>query len=526
MNARISIGKPAPLFTASSTKGLINLKDYAGKWVILLCNPTEFNAWRKNEFIYLMKHAKAFSEKDAEFLPISLDPKATHLQWFYGNARLGTYAMPFPIIDDRNGEIANLYGLDTNPTSRNTAPNMHIFIIAPDQTIAKVVTYPTLGSLQINELLSTLTDLQANYRTQIQNVNNQPSGHYPLCSTNPIVGEYVLGNPSNVDALLLDFVIYAFALINSDGTFTVYSTRYLRELTNLKLKNPYLRVVMAIGGWGADGFSDASLTPTSRYNFAREAKRWVDEYGLDGIDIDWEYPGSSASGIKSRAQDRENFTLLLTALRDVLGANAWISVAGTGEDSYIRNVEIANIAPIINYFNLMAYDFTAGETGTTAGRHQSNLYPSSLGLGDISVDTQINNLINAGMPANQILMGIPFYGRYGATSTKTFDDLRKNYINKNGYRVLWDNVAKAPYIVDPDGNFAYSYDNLLSIYFKGLYIAEHCLGGMFSWQSGMDNANILANGMSQAIRDIDQLEDLLAKSYYLDTGGNPPNSNS
>ena len=520
MNKHISLGKPAPLFTASSTKGLVNLKDYAGKWVVLLCNPTEFNAWRKNELIFLMKHAKTFNDKGIELLPISVDPKATHLQWFYGNARLGTYSMPFPIIDDRHGEVAHLYDLETaDPANRSTPPSMHAFVIAPDQTVAKVLTYPTLGGLQINELLTTVTDLQEHYRPQIQNVNNQPSGNFPLCPTNPIVGEYVLGNPTNVDAYLLDFVIYAFALINSDGTLTVYSTRYLQQLTNLKLENPYLRVIMAIGGWGADGFSDAALTPASRYNFAREAKRWVDEYGLDGIDIDWEYPGSSASGIRSRPQDRENFTLLLTALRDVLGADAWLSVAGTGEDSYIRNVEIANIAPIINYFNLMAYDFTAGETGATAARHQSNLYPSSLGLGNTSVDTQINNLISAGMPAPKILMGIPFYGRYGATSTKTFDDLRKNYLNKNGYRVLWDNVAKAPYIVDSNGNFAYSYDNLLSIYFKGLYIAERCLGGMFSWQSGMDQANILTNGMSQAIRDIDQLEDLLAKSYYLETEG-------
>lgn len=517
MNKHITIGKPAPLFTASSTKGLIHLKDYAGKWVILLCNPTEFNAWRKNEFIYLMKHAKAFSDKGAEFLPISMDSKATHLQWFYGNARLGTYAMPFPIIDDRNGVIAKLYDMDCDTSQPNAVTSMHAFIIAPDLTIAKILTYPTLGGMQIAELLSTLSDLQANYTTRNENVTSQPQDNASSCPTQPIVGEYVLGNPANVDAMLLDFVIYAFALINSDGTFTVYSTRYLEELAGLKRENPYLKVILGIGGWGADGFSDAALTPTSRYNFAREARRWVDQYGLDGVDIDWEYPGSSAAGIRSRPQDRENFTLLLTALRDVLGANAWLSVAGTGEPSYIRNVEIAKIAPIIDYFNLMAYDYTAGETGATAARHQANLYPSDLSLGDYSIDTQINNLMNAGMPASQILLGIPFYGRYGATSTKTYDEIRRDYLNKNGYRVLWDDVAKASYIVDSDGNFAYSFDSQLSIYHKGLYVAENCLGGMFAWQAGMDQANILAFAMSQAVRDIDELEASLSRSYFLDT---------
>lgn len=509
MSHHLVLGKPVPLFTAASTKGLINLKDYAGKWVVLLCNPTSFNTWRRNEFMSLAKHARTFTEKNIQLLPISTDPNGNHLSWFYGNARFGNN-LPFPIIDDRYGNICSLYNISPDTNS------MQVFIISPEQTLVQTLSYPTFGPPQIAEIIATMSHLNNAYRPEIHNIDNNPSASNPLCPTQPIVGEYVLGNPKNVDALLLDFVIYAFALINPDGTFTVYSTLYLKQLANLRLENPYLRVIMAIGGWGADGFSDAALTPTSRYNFAREAKRWVDEYGLDGIDIDWEYPGSSASGITSRPQDRENFTLLLTALRDVLGDDAWISVAGTGEASYIRNVEIANIAPIINYFNLMAYDFTAGETGETAGRHQSNLYPSSLSL-NTSVDGQINNLIEAGMPSSQILMGIPFYGRYGATSTKTYDELRKNYLNQNGYRVLWDNVAKAPYIVDPNGNFAYSYDNMLSIYFKGLYIAENCLGGMFAWQSGMDQANILTNAMSQAIRDIDELEDVLAKAYYLET---------
>ena len=512
MSSHLKVGDKAPSFSAASTSGLINLEDYKGKWIILLCNPSEFNNWRKNEIISLVKYAKIFKERDTELITLSMDKKAAHLQWFYAGARLGSYAMPFPIIDDRLGTIGKLYGVQMHEDSSHET---HLFIIAPDQSIASISSVPHLGVSQINQLVSQLKTLQEGYRTQIQNLENQPPGTNPLCSNSPIVGEYVLGNPNNVDAILLDFVIYAFALINSDGTLQVYSERYLKELANLRLENPNLQVILGIGGWGADGFSDAALTPTSRYNFAREVQSWINEYNLDGVDIDWEYPGSSASGIRSRPEDKENFTLLLTALRDVLGPSAWISVAGTGETSYINNVEIDQIAPIINYFNLMAYDFTAGETGVNAGKHQSNLYPSDLSLNaTTSVDNQIQNLINAGMPSEQILMGIPFYGRYGATNTKTYDELRKSFINKNGYKVLWDNTAKAPYIVDSNGNFAYSYDNLLSIYFKGLYVVENCLGGLFSWQAGMDKANILAQAMSQAIRSPQVLEDILSKAYY------------
>nr|WP_302596913.1 glycosyl hydrolase family 18 protein [uncultured Cellulosilyticum sp.] len=514
----LQVGSKVPSFTASSTQGLVDLNSYKGQWVLLVCSPTAFNTARKNEIITLMKHASTLKKLSLQVLPVCMDQNAAHLSWFYSTVHLGNYKMPFPIVDDREGRIGKIIGLaHTNMRQANT----EVLLISPEQTLVEQFSVPVLNNVELQNIVSTFEGVKNSYRPQpIQSTENQPIGTNPYCQvTSPIVGEYVLGNPSNVDANLLDFAIYAFALINPDGTFTVYSTRYLEELVNLKSENPSIKIILAIGGWGADGFSDAALTPTSRYAFAREAKRWVDEYGLDGIDIDWEYPGSSAAGIKSRPQDTENFTLLLTALRDVLGADAWISVAGTGETSYINSVEIANIAPIINYFNLMAYDFTAGETGPGAAKHQANLYPSELALNNTSIDGQVNNLIAAGMPSYQILLGIPFYGRYGATDTKTFDDLRKNFLNQDGYQIRWDNTAKAAYVVDSRGNFVYSYDNLLSIYFKGLYVVEKCLGGMFSWQSSMDKANILTSGMSQAIRNMAGLEKLLAEAYYTSIGG-------
>lgn len=396
-------------------------------------------------------------------------------------------------------------------TLEEDSSNTCLFILDPSKTVRAVLYDSKNNPISANQVVSIIDFL----RPEISNLENSPPGFNPECpSLNPIVGEYVLGNPQNVDALLLDFVIYAFALIQPNGTLQVYSERYLQELANLRTTNPNLQVIMAIGGWGNDGFSDAALTPTSRYAFAREVQRWVNRYDLDGIDLDWEYPGSSAAGIKSRPQDGENFTLLIQALRDVLGPEAWISVAGIADNSYVRTVQIDQIAPLITHFNLMSYDFTAGETGPNGSRHQSNLFDSDLALNGISVDLYVNNLLEAGMPPEKILVGIPFYGRRGATFTRTFDEIRKNYLNKNGYRVRWDNVAKAPYIVDPSGNFFLSYDNALSIYFKGQYIYDNCLGGMFSWQSGFDQGNILANYMSTAIDNPAELEDILAAAYY------------
>lgn len=328
-----------------------------------------------------------------------------------------------------------------------------------------------------------------------------------------LVGTYVLGDPSNVDAFLLDFVIYAFAEIKPDGTLFIPTPRYLRQLLALKKDNPDLKVIVAIGGWGQDGFSDAALTPTSRYKFAREVNALINQYSLDGIDLDWEYPGNSAAGIKSRPEDRENFTLLLTAIRDVIGNDKWLSVAGTGESGYInRSAEIAEIAPIINYFNLMSYDFTAGETGANAKKHQANLYDSDLSIPGYSVDAMVTNLTDAGMPSEKILLGVPFYGRLGATITKSYDQLRRDYINKNGYTFRFDKEAQVPYL-EKDGEFAMSYDDMLSIYIKSQYVIDNCLGGIFSWMSPYDRANILAKAMSDGINAPNELREEIEEIY-------------
>ncbi len=346
---------------------------------------------------------------------------------------------------------------------------------------------------------------------------NAPSSAIPInpdCpGINRLVGTYVLGDPTNADAFLLDFVIYAFVEIKPDGTLFVPTPRYLRQLLALRKDNPDLQVIAAIGGWGQDGFSDAASTPASRYNFARQVNSLIKQYELDGIDIDWEYPGTSGAGIKSRPEDRENFTLLLTAIRDVIGFNKWLSVAGTGSREYItKSAEINKIAPLIDYFNLMSYDFTAGETGQKGQKHQANLYESPLSIPGYSVDIMVNNLIEAGMPSEKILLGVPFYGRLGATVTKSFDQLRKEFINKNGYIYKFDKEAQASYLIKDD-EFAMSYDDMLSIYIKTQYVIDNCLGGIFSWMAPYDKANILAKAMSDGINNPSELRREIEETY-------------
>ncbi len=355
---------------------------------------------------------------------------------------------------------------------------------------------------------------QNSFRPQISGSNNQINEMKKCPKINHIVMEYVLGNPKNVDPRFLDAIIYAFVEINKDGSLLVPTPTFLKQMVNMRKSKPGLKVIAAIGGWGADGFSDASLTPSSRYKFAREVNKLINEYNLDGIDIDWEYPANKAAGITAREEDKENFTLLLTAIRDVIGNDKWLSVAGTGDINYInKSADIPAISKIINYFNLMSYDFTAGETGDRGKKHQANLFDSDLQLNDLSVDKWVQNLIKAGMPSEKILLGVPFYGRLGAKTTVSNDELRKNYINKNGYFYKFDKDAKVPYLVDKDGNFAMSYENELSLFYKGQYVLNNCLGGIFSWTSTYDQANILARAMNYSIYNPTTLKNEIENIY-------------
>src|SRR5215813_8783096 len=91
----------------------------------------------------------------------------------------------------------------------------------------------------------------------------------------------------------------------------------------------------------AEGFSDAALTETSRRHFAASAVELVRQHSLDGLDIDWEYPGQGVAGIRYRASDKHNFMLLLKMLREQLDA-ASEAAGRTGRDRYVLTIASAD----------------------------------------------------------------------------------------------------------------------------------------------------------------------------------------
>ena len=116
---------------------------------------------------------------------------------------------------------------------------------------------------------------------------------------------YVAGwsMPAAVPAEKLTHINFAFARIDPAGRVVFEDPRFdaaLASLVALKQSQPTLKVLVSVGGWQAEGFSDAALTEASRRTFAESAVAFVRRHHIDGIDLDWEYPGQGVAGIKYR----------------------------------------------------------------------------------------------------------------------------------------------------------------------------------------------------------------------------------
>lgn len=288
---------------------------------------------------------------------------------------------------------------------------------------------------------------------------------------------YVYGTPSNIDAAKLTHINYAFASI-VNGQLSVANPNDLTTLVGLKSQNPDLKVILSIGGWGAEGFSDAALTDASRTTFANSCLQFINTYRLDGVDLDWEYPVNGGWGIiKCRPEDKQNFTALLQKIRNTIGSSKLLTIASGASQEYANNTELSKIAAICDYINIMTYDFGAYT-------HNANLYNTSTYSSGISCDSAVTIHLQNGVPASKINMGVPFYGRYGG-AWPTYADLKANYINKGGWVRNWDNSAKACYLTR-NGEFI-TYDDVETLGYKTDYIKQKSLGGVMFWQYNQDS---------------------------------------
>jgi chitinase len=307
------------------------------------------------------------------------------------------------------------------------------------------------------------------------------------------------------------------------------------QLKQLKAKYPGLKALISIGGWTySKYFSDAALTAASRQAFVSSC---IDMYikgnlpqiqgdpsggtgaaagVFDGIDIDWEWPGSEGNtGNVIRAADKQNFTLLVQEFRrqlDAYGATNGkkyaLSAFLPADPAKINaGFEVPQIFNYLDWGTVQGYDFHGAWEATT--NHQGNLYPAS---GDpsptkFSGDLAISTYTSKGTAPSKLLLGVPFYGRGwtgvaagsrnglfqpGSAAPGTYEAGIEDYKvlkNRAGTRYR-DTAAGALWLYD--GTQWWSYDDPQVIAQKTAYVKSKGLGGVMAWELDGDDGTLTA----------------------------------
>jgi chitinase len=332
-------------------------------------------------------------------------------------------------------------------------------------------------------------------------------------------------NADSIAVEKLTHINYAFVDIR-DGKAWLHNeqndTTNFRRLTAARSRNPALRILISIGGWSwSKHFSDAVLTDSSRAVFAASATAIVAEYGLDGIDIDWEYPGMRGDDNTFRPEDKEHYTLMFKSLRGSLdslgritGKAYQVTTAVGASDDYIQHTAMDSAQRWLDYINVMSYDFKEG--GDSLSGHHTNLLSSPDDGSHQSADEAIKAFVAAGVPPSKLVMGIAFYG-YGWVMKNDdnhglyrpsagafhihggYTFIKDSLIDQHGFQRYWDREAMAPYLFQRAEKIFISYEDERSVKAKCAYTKKHQMGGVMFWEYFEDRKGYLLAAIDETL---------------------------
>jgi chitinase len=195
----------------------------------------------------------------------------------------------------------------------------------------------------------------------------------------------------------LTHINYAFLIPNSDGTFQPLINAWkLKDLVAQAHAND-VKVLISVGGWGWDAqFEQVAASEEARATFVDEVMKIVDEYQLDGVDMDWEYPGPEPSSA-------QNNVLLMKELYDRLKPQGKLLTAAVAAHGSNSDGTLDEVFELVDFLNLMAYD----------------------GDGHASMDYAVQSLdywSARGLPQQKMVLGVPFYSRPGEISYRKLVD--------------------------------------------------------------------------------------------------------
>lgn len=364
-----------------------------------------------------------------------------------------------------------------------------------------------------------------------------PASAAPASAERPVVIAYVFTkntiiDPAAIDADHLTHINYAFANIRNGDVVEGFEhdKENFAALSLLRRNHPHVKLLVSVGGWTwSGGFSDAVLTSESRARFVKSAVEFVRRYDLDGFDVDWEYPGQPGFGNTFRPEDKTNFTSVMAALREALDTEGrarhrkyLLTFAAGASPSFIAQTELDKVQSSVDFVNLMTYDFR--EAGGAGTGHHANLYDNPSDDRHRSADRAVREFLAAGVPADKLVLGVPFYGRAWAEVTPEANGLYQDgkppaerietgygamastLIGRDGFVRYWDEQAQAPYLWNVDRRIFISYDDPESMRLKAHYIREHALAGAMFWQYNDDPSGALLDALFTSLHDVAEVK--------------------
>jgi len=274
------------------------------------------------------------------------------------------------------------------------------------------------------------------------------------------------------------------------------------------------------GGDNSNGYHAMASKTATRKKFINTIVEWCSVYGYDGVNIDWEYPGNN-----DKMEDRNNLTLLVKELRAAFDKeylrtqkSLEISIDVHSMLYHAQFIDFNTLKKYMNWFGLMSYDYSGDWPSSEHAAHNAPLYCGPAVICDryLCVDRAYHNYIDSlQIPASQLVLGIPFYGRQfenkalyetpkiGGEGIAYYDVVSRI---GNGWTRYWDDQSKVPYLIKESGTGFISYDDKESIELKVDYVKQHQLRGVMIWEITHDvdpknNEQPLLNAIHEALAE-------------------------
>lgn len=350
--------------------------------------------------------------------------------------------------------------------------------------------------------------LSFNNEIFVGELNLNSNGYKDL--SNGIAAGYVYRNYGDLNEEFfetIDVIYCAFITFYSSGSFKSNSItlNYIEDIVLPMARKHGVYVVISLGGGGAEPketFQGVSSTAEKRAYFVSNVIDLVNEYGLDGVDIDWETPTYS---------ERTNFTLLAKDLYEGIKANNpnhLVTAAIAGGTWQPPNYDLSNSSKYLDYINVMTYEMT-----NNSGYYQNALYPTNgyydkvynVGntLNSCSIDESVDIYNGYGVPNEKLIFGLAFYGIkqiksngvFSKSSSVTYTELKSSYLNNSNYNYVYDERAGVPYLLSKDGTEFISFEDKKSIIEKCEYMFNNNCAGVMYWENGCDSTGDLVNAI-------------------------------